>query len=363
MNSKRRIVLHVITTMNLGGAEKQLLILMREQVNLGYEVYISIMKPNPELLEKIHAYGIKVLSVGMNLCTLMKNHRFIEDESVVIHAHLPRAELFARIMLVTRSNSFVVTRHNAEDFGSGTIFGPLNWISALVLRRTQRVIAISIAVKEFMLAHHQIFRNDMRKIEIIYYGAEVKEVALNRPTIRSFGFKLGTISRLVRQKNIDIQLEALKTLNDSYSGRPWRLIIIGEGPERENLTIMAVNLGVAKEVEFRGRVEDVDEIFSEIDVFLLTSKYEGFGLVLLEAMTFNVPIVASSVSAIPEVLGSYFKGLFSPDSSMDLVEKIEKCRDQSFRIEMIEIYKKRLEIFQIEKSAESLVNLYERLGA
>lgn len=361
MNSKSRKVLHVITTMNLGGAEKQLLILMQEQVSLGHQVYISIMKPNPELQEKVNAYGVITLSVGMNLSTLKENRRFIKDKNIVVHAHLPRAELFARIMLLGRGNVFVVTKHNAENYGSGTKLGTLNWLSALVLRRAQGIVAISTAVKEFMLAHNQIFRNDMRKIEVIYYGAEVKEGVLNRPTNGAFGFKLGTISRLVRQKNIDIQLEALKILNNSYSDRPWRLTIIGEGPERENLRVMAVNLGVEKEVEFRGKVQNICEIFSEFDVFLLTSKYEGFGLVLLEAMTFNVPIVASSVSAIPEVLDSSYKGLFSPDSIMDLVEKIEKCRDQTFRSEMTKVYKKRLNIFKIQKSAKALANLYERL--
>ena len=94
-----------------------------------------------------------------------------------------------------------------------------------------------------MRAHHQIFRNDIRKIEVIYYGAEMKEGVTNHPMSRAFTFKLGTISRLVHQKNIEMQLEALKILNDSYGDRPWRLIIIGEGPERENLKVMAVNLG------------------------------------------------------------------------------------------------------------------------
>ena len=358
---RSRRVLHVITTMNLGGAEKQLLILMREQVSLGHEVYISIMKPNPELQGKVNDSGVITLSVGMNLSTLMENRRFIKDKNIVVHAHLPRAELFARIMLLRRGNVFVVTKHNAENYGSGTKLGTLNWLSALVLRRAQAIVAISIAVKEFMLAHHQIFRNDMRKIEVIYYGAEAKKGVLNRPINRAFGFKLGTISRLVSQKNIDIQLEALKTLNDSYSDRPWRLTIIGEGPEKENLTVKARNLGLEKEVEFRGKVQNISEVFLEIDVFLLTSKYEGFGLVLLEAMAFNVPIVASSISAIPEVLDSSYKGLFSPGSSIDLVEKIEKCRDQTFRSEMTKVYKKRLKVFELHKSAKAILDLYERL--
>ena len=71
MNYRSRRVLHVITTMNLGGAEKQLLILMREQVSLGHEVYISIMKPNAELQGKVNDSGVTTLSVGMNLSTLM----------------------------------------------------------------------------------------------------------------------------------------------------------------------------------------------------------------------------------------------------------------------------------------------------
>lgn len=361
MNSRKTPILHVITTMNLGGAEKQLLILMQEQLSLGYDVYVSILKPKPELRKKIQSCGIKILTVGMSLDSLMKNRRFIRDKKNIVHAHLPRAELFSRLILISRSNTFIITKHNSENFGSGTRFGKLNWLSAIVCSRAQGVVAISHAVKEFMLTNHQVFRKDENKIEIIYYGAELTNEAPKPIRSKAFEFKLGTISRLVHQKNIEMQLEALKALNEKYLGRPWRLIIVGEGPEKESLKLRALNLDVAKEVEFRGKIENVGEFFAEIDVFLLTSKYEGFGLAILEAMTFNVPIVAVSVSAIPEVLGSLYPGLFSPHSILDFVEKIDKCREKNFCSSMTDSYQKRLEIFNIGKSARLLDRLYQRI--
>ena len=91
-----------------------------------------------------------------------------------------------------------------------------------------------------------------------------------------------------------------------------KLVIVGSGPLSENLKLMAHRLGIKDRVVFCGYRNDIPEIMTEIDVLVLGSDYEGFGLVLLEAMSAGTPILATRVSAIPEIVVDGETGLLVP---------------------------------------------------
>ena len=206
-------ILHVITTIDLGGAEKQLLTLASCQREKGFDVEVVFLKDKPTLLQDFLKSGVKVdLSfVGLGfLRQVLKLKRGKSQENLVVHAHLPRAELLCALSL--RQESFIVTRHNSEAFfpkGSAKLS---KLLSRFVLKRAFASISISKAVADYLKKSGEMSNLEIN--HIVYYGLKNTSVyqkekteAQSRPT------QLGTVSRLVPQKNLPLLLSALKELN------------------------------------------------------------------------------------------------------------------------------------------------------
>ena len=124
------------------------------------------------------------------------------------------------------------------------------------------------------------------------------------------------------------------------------------------LKTLAHNMHLQDKIFFLGRTEKVMQFLESIDVFILTSKYEGFGLVLLEAMDAGVPIVASKNSSIAEVLGIDFPGLCETGNSEAYAEKILDLRDPTYRRKILQIQEERLSIFKVEKMSNLITSVY-----
>ena len=145
-------VYHLITTISRGGAENQLVVLVKEQVKQGLEVHIVYLKGVAELEQELISAGGFVHHELVGKSPLVQPWhlaRLIARENVIVHAHLPRAEL---VGLATVGNfRFIATRHNAESFFPGAPKFLSRFLSRLVERRATRIIAISNSVKEFLL--------------------------------------------------------------------------------------------------------------------------------------------------------------------------------------------------------------------
>jgi glycosyltransferase involved in cell wall biosynthesis len=108
------------------------------------------------------------------------------------------------------------------------------------------------------------------------------------------------VGRLVEAKGFDILLEAWAIV--AREAPDWRLEIVGEGPARPTLEALVVQYGIAGTVSMPGARTDITSAYQQAGVFCLSSRYEGFGLVLLEAMAFGLPVVASACETGPKAL-------------------------------------------------------------
>jgi glycosyltransferase involved in cell wall biosynthesis len=117
-------------------------------------------------------------------------------------------------------------------------------------------------------------------------------------------------------------------------------------------------MSLEKEIFFEGRRSDVLEYLQSLDVFLLTSKYEGFGMVLLEAMDAGVPIIASRNSAITEVMGGKFLGLCETGNPTDFSDKILRLQDPQYRSKVLQSQEDRLELFKSQAMAKKIIEIY-----
>jgi glycosyltransferase involved in cell wall biosynthesis len=357
-------VFHVITTIERGGAEKQLLILVREQISLGYEVEIIYLKGKPELEREFLESGASVnhLLLGKNFLLQIPSLRDYEKgKSGIFHAHLPRAELLTALSL--KKSAYVVSRHNSEPFMPGFPKFLSSFLSRGVTRCSSGVIAISHAVKKYILKRDEVSKN--AQVEVILYGAAtVNNNQIQGFSRRQFGisdsdFIIGTIGRLAPQKDYPTLLNAFQIFKTSHPNA--KLIIVGGGPEEAKLKEFANQLGLRDAISWLGRVSNVEELMNLFDVFVLTSIYEGFGLVFLEAMAQGLPIVSTNHSSVPEVLGTNYPLLARVGDSQDVAEKISLILEEETRNQIREKLRDRLALFNPTAMAKKIDSLYTRI--
>lgn len=174
--------------------------------------------------------------------------------------------------------------------------------------------------------------------------------------------QLLTVARLVRQKGLDVLIDAFAALN--FEQRvTWRLIVAGDGPERQALEAQAQRLGVAKQVDFLGFHSDPPSLMRKGGVFVLPSRYEGMPNALLEAMGFALPVVITDVSPGPlEVVTDGVEGLVVPGDDVEALKRAisRLINDPTLRLRLGEAGRKRLQSLewpQVEAHWRSVLNL------
>jgi len=184
----------------------------------------------------------------------------------------------------------------------------------------------------------------LEKLRVIGYGADLR--AFDRITPeqvsalrRQLGFRsddvvIGSVGRLVEQKDYPTQLQAFALAAARVPG--LRMAIAGDGPLRSPLEQMARDLAVADRVRFLGNLDDVSTLLRSVDLFALSSKFEPFGVALLEAKAAGLPIVATAVNDIHEIVSDGESGLLTPPENAanmaDLFVKLAQDRDCRARL-------------------------------
>jgi glycosyltransferase involved in cell wall biosynthesis len=361
-------VTHLITTIERGGAEKQLLTLASEQVRSGLNVVVLYLKGKPDLRNEFEAAGVKVNNLLVEksfLKQIFLLSKYLRKNPSPVHAHLPQSELLAA--LVVRNKYFVFSRHNAEPFWPS---GPRiisNLLSKYVCKRASQGIAISNAVRSYLIKRGEIPKS--YTIDVVYYGFK-KDFSTNTAGLslitnimngQSSNYKIGTIGRLVPQKDYPTLLSAFSHVLKSVPN--IELFVVGEGYLQNDLIDLSKSLGINDKVHWIGKTEYINVFLSKIDLFILPSKYEGFGLVLLEAMVAKKPIIAANNSAIPEVLGKTYGGLFLTGDVNALAQQIKTViRDNSFSERLVQSYASQLSLFDPSEMNINIEKVYTNAG-
>lgn len=364
MNIRNISLVHVITTIEVGGAEKALLALAKQQVSQFKDVVVVPLKGRPQLLQDFHDCGVRVdLSLlNRKFCVqIFKMRKLYSSEQILFHGHLPRSEVL--LWASRKVKHGIVTRHNSEPFFPRAPKFLSSALSRLVLKNVKTVIAISAAVSEFISSNHEVTPNTF--VEIVHYGFDPKlKINLKLSNVKNTErreIRLITVSRLAPQKNLSLAIGAALELNKlNYD---FKLDIVGEGPMRDELTDLVHKLGLDRNVNFLGKTTEVMQLLCQADIFLLTSNYEGFGLVLLEAMQARIPIVAPRNSSIPEVLGDNHPFIFESGNLRSLVQKLTLLLESGDLVRnVVKAQTERLSSFTIQESERKHREIYRRIS-
>jgi glycosyltransferase involved in cell wall biosynthesis len=348
-------VVHLITTIERGGAETQLLTLVTEQIRQGKKVKVIYLKGTPALEAEFLAAGAEVVAALANrnlLFQLINLKRRIGSDFQIVHCHLPRAELLAACAMI---HPFVVSRHNAEKFFPSAPKSISRKLSRFVVHRASACVAISSAVKDFLISEKEVSVG--YEINVVHYGIEISKFfsSSRRPFLKD-NIRIGTISRLVPQKNLKLLLSGFQNLCESKPEST--LQIVGKGILEKELKKFAEELKIQSKLTWTTEVSNVPEFFQEIDIFCLTSNYEGFGLVLLESMAAGVPIISKANDATLEVLGKNYPYFLHDDSPKSLSESVLRLgNDEELeRIRLMNLEK--LENFTTSRMEMKISDIY-----
>lgn len=252
----------------------------------------------------------------------------------VVHSHAPLVGSAVRI-LSRPGQALVHTEHSAWD----RYKMPTRVVNALTMRRSRRVFAVSRAVLASMRSSRMRRLAPLERTEVLYHGVDLTRtvrVEEHRSEARS-SLGLGPDTRavimvasLTEKKDHNTLLKSFAELRNRVPG--VRLCLVGGGPLEGALRAQARDLGLDKAVDFLGVRDDVRRILPAFDALVLPSRHEGLGLVIIEAFAAGIPVVASRVGGIPEIVGD-FEGaiLVSPGNVQDLTRGLETVlRDPAY---------------------------------
>ncbi len=253
----------------------------------------------------------------------------------------------------------VVTIHDLsffrypEDFRKIDLFKLINGTNYSIKKAT-RVIAVSQATKNDIL---KIYRLPKEKVKVIYNGFEKSKLKWGktlRKVPKNYFLYVGTLQP---RKNLFTLIHAFNAIQKKYEN--FELIIAGKkGWMYDSLFQEVLNLGLSRKVFFTDYVTDKQLIFlyRHAYAFIMPSLYEGFGIPILEAMSYGCPVISSYTSSLPEVGGDACL-YFNPSDTNDLKKKMDQLiNDKRLRNELIKKGKKRIKIFSWTKCAKETLD-------
>jgi glycosyltransferase involved in cell wall biosynthesis len=185
---------------------------------------------------------------------------------------------------------------------------PLHYfITRYALRRADHITATGLRLAEAAARYAPAGK----PVTVVPYGVDLREFR-PRPRRERSEVVVGAVARLSKEKGLHYLLQAFALMAGRYPQA--RLLLAGDGPERQRLERLASRLGLGERVRFLGEVphEQVPEVLQQLDVFAMPSTYEGFGVAALEAEAMEVPVVASRIHGIPDVVLDGETGLLVP---------------------------------------------------
>jgi glycosyltransferase involved in cell wall biosynthesis len=316
-------VMHVHRIRGIGGSERHLLTLLPALAERGIEpIFVGLDDPAWDAADFYGALEVPAVRIvsprDFDPLLLVRLARTLRAD--IVHTHLVHADVYGGLAARLRGTRLVSTKHNDDPFR----VGPFRFVERGLSRLTDRIVTITDALHRFTVERVGV---PAEKVETIHYGLDnVPDAWGVNPAddVPEGARVLLAVARLTDQKGIDVAIRALAELPDDTV-----LVVLGEGPERPALLRLARELGVEARVFLLGRVPDVAAWLGRATILVHPARWEGFGLGVLEAMLAGLPVVATNVSALPELVVDGETGvLVKPDDVGALVSGIVRALDR-----------------------------------
>jgi glycosyltransferase involved in cell wall biosynthesis len=369
-------ILQVIKCLGYGGAERLLvdMVASGDKQAFDYEVAYVLSAENA-LAPAIAAGGTLVHSLGgrgnWDLRWMSRlRARIINGRFDVVHFHLPYTAALGRLVVASipkakQRPAIVYTEHSQWNKMALLIRG-LNRAS---IGLDQSLIVVSEAARDALpraLQEHArviVHGIDLSRSErLLTQRADVRNEVRSELGIREGEVVVLTVANLRPEKGYDVLLDAARLIEDR--DLPVRFVAVGRGPLEEELKERHRQLGLGERFQFLGPRQDVLNLMIGSDIFVLASRQEGLPVVLMEATSVGMPIVATAVGAVPLVLRDDVDGLIvPPERADDLADALEHViSDPEMRQRLAQGAKTRSPMFDLASASREIEDIYRALA-
>lgn len=355
-------ILYGITKSNFGGAQCYVFDLATEMQRQGHDVAV-LCGGDGILVRKLEGEKIRIIPIKK-----MRRDVYIGEE----------IESFFKILKVLKKEKPDVFHINSSKMGGlGGLAARLSGVKKIIFTAHgwafneprpgwQKILIKFLAWITVLISHKTICVSKKTRKQIAHWPFAEKKLFVVYNGISKFDlterteskFTVGTTGELHKIKGHDILLQAWQKF---IRGRDAKLVIINDGEERENLVNMAKNLGISDSVSFKGFIDNARSFLSNFDIFVFPSRSENLPYSILEAGLAGLPVIASAVGGIPEIIESGSNGILVPPenveillSSLILFNDNPRMRDRLGANLKASIQ----ENFSFEKMVEKTFNLY-----
>jgi len=368
MEQRKVKVLYLITKSNWGGAQRYVYDLATNLPREAYEPYVAC-GGGGELISRLTTVGIPVIEIP----NLKRDISFAKEIQ----------SFFAIADIIRSVGPDIVHVNSSKAGGLGALAGRMMGVKKIIFtvhgwpfrekRNALWRLFVWFASWSTVLLSHTVIAvsekdwkdSPMRSKTIVIKNGigtvsflakqEARQSLLHTPEVSTGHTWVGTVAELHQNKGIDVLLRAVPMVENAH------FFIAGEGENKKNLVKMAQTLGISDRVTFLGQVSHAAQYLAAFDIFVLPSRKEGLPYTLLEAGLAGLPVVATNVGGIPEIIEHAKTGLLSaPKDPKTLAEALKRLiADEPFRKELGASLKQKIEReFSLDSMLQKILSLY-----
>jgi len=380
-------ILYVLNSNVLGGMEKHVEDLVRGMIDYDHDVYVWCLKgPISEVYESYgaHVYTNSKIKSDIDIAYIKELSRFLREKRIdVVHAHELKAVVNALIAGTIAKTPVKISHTHTpiSEWQSPKLSKRIIWFfttvfySFIVNVFSDAEIALTQSRKKVKMIEGMLDS----KLEVIPNSLDISQFIVPAKTSTLYrkqilkkhelpedAFIFGNIGRITQEKGIDVAIKAFAEFlkHPLNTNKPFYLMLVGGGTMQSYLKDLISELKIEDNVIITGVFEEEDKVkyYSSLDVFLFPTLAEGFGLVLMEAMVSELPVISSDLPVLEEVAEDTVT-YFEKGNYLDLATKMDLVHKQVIDDTYNTVRAKDLILnkYSMDKFVKSYVNLYTRL--
>lgn len=354
-------VCHLVNSLSIGGAEQTVLNLVQADEDTQFTV--CSLESEGDLAPRLRQAGADVYTCAERFrfdpFATAKLQRYLSDRDVdILHTHLPYAQVIGRVVAETAGIDTVVSTQHTMQSQYHPVTG---WLERVTARYDTATVAVSEGVKSSFIKEEG--DRSARNWRIIHNGIDVtgfnNEVSASEmitdPGQGPLFLSVGRCVPIKAQSTLVAAMpQVIASLDDAH------LLVAGDGPLLVDLREHAADLGISDHITFAGSVSPIEPYYAAADVFVLPSRGEGLPITVLEAMAAELPVVASDIPGIAEVVQDGTTGLLvPPDEPNKLATAMIKAVNNDPKTAGQTGYKRVAENFDIDEMIAAYNELYK----
>ncbi len=356
-------IVHIIQLLGTGGAEK-LITELTIRAKSRHDVRIICLYPSRdypyENLMREHQIEMIFLNkkLGFDIKTLMVLWRTLSEiKPDVVHTHLHAAIYALPWFIFHRKNRRIHTVHNMASMEFGKAHRILQGLAYRCLNIVP--VAISHAIQEGIIKEYGLAP---QKVPIIYNGIDIQKFSPKTHIETQASYTIINVASLSGRKNQALLIDAVSLLLKQKID--VRLVLVGDGEEKNNLQSLAGKYKISDKVVFAGITSEVWKWLSGADIFVLCSFFEGLPLSIIEAMAVGLPVVATEVGGVPDILENGVNGFLVPSGDAEGLSRaiLKLIQDKGLRCQMAINNIEKARNFDIDHVADQYMKLYCKSG-